>query len=80
MTISREVIQMGSIAADEVAMRAHSTGSEKTRAIVERTLEALEANGIIKIVPEEERPEFFAPYPPYEGPNLLSRPNKENVK
>ena len=67
--VTDQVVHLGCLAADEVVflnMNATSmTGAEKTRAIVRRTLEALEANGVIYIVPDENHPFFFKPFPPY---------------
>lgn len=84
MPVSREVVHLGCLAADEVAIGFTGTGAEKTRAIVERALEALLANGVIKIVPDEELPMFFAPFPPYEGLGLsktqLNTDNDSTIK
>lgn len=70
MAVSEQVVQLGCLAADEVVFfnyenATHMTGAEKTRAIVKRALEALDANGIIYIVPDENQPFFFRPFPPY---------------
>lgn len=68
MTVPKYLVQNGCFAADSVAMQYHATNADRTRAIVERTLEALEANGMIKFVPEDEWPDFFVPDPPYGFP------------
>lgn len=73
MSIDVNLLQNACIAADDVAIRFQGTDSERTRAVVQRALEALEANGLITVVPEEDRPFFFAPFPPYN--NGLSKVN-----
>lgn len=44
------------------------TGAQQTSKIIERAVEALEANGLIKVLPPEEWPETYVPDPPYERP------------
>lgn len=63
-----DLIRNACFAADTVAIGFTGTGADKTRAIIERALEALEANGMIKIIPEEEWPQWFIPDPPYTIP------------
>lgn len=68
--VTDQVVQLGCLAADEIVFLDYEsakpmTGAERTRAIVRRTLEALEANGVIYIVPDENHPFFFKPFPPY---------------
>lgn len=69
MAVSDQTVQLACLAADEVVLLDNlanpMTGAEKTRAIVRRALEALEANGVIYIVPDENHPFFFRPFPPY---------------
>lgn len=68
MAIDARLVQNATLAADEVALSPEFqslTGAAKTRALVERALEALEANGLITVTPEADRPFFFAPFPPY---------------
>lgn len=66
MAVDDQLVQDGVLAADEVAIGFRGTDAEKTRAVVRRALEALEANGLITVTPVDERPMFFAPFPPYE--------------
>jgi hypothetical protein len=66
VTVSKQVIQFGVLSADDVAIGFVGTGAERTRAIVTRALEALEANGVISIVPDEKLPPYYVPFPPYE--------------
>lgn len=67
--VTDQLVQLGCLAADEVVFSnlkgTQMTGAQKTRAIVRRTLEALEANGVIYVVSDENHPFFFKPYPPY---------------
>ena len=44
------------------------TGAERTRIIVERALEALEANGLITVAPADAWPDYYIPDPPYRSP------------
>lgn len=66
MAVDDRLVQNAVLAADEVAISFQGTNADKTRAVVRRALEALEANGLITVTPEEDRPMFFAPFPPYE--------------
>lgn len=63
-----QATHLGSMAADDVAIGFTGTGAERTRAVVERTLEALEANGIITIHDPKTWPKWFTPYPPFSAP------------
>jgi len=46
-------------------MEFYDSGADRTRAVVRRALEALEANELITVKPLEEWPDTYAPYPPY---------------
>ena len=57
--------QNACFSADAIAIGFPGTGAERTRATVQRALEALEANGLITVVPQENWPEWYVPEPPY---------------
>lgn len=64
--VTDQVVHLATLAADEVAIYGrYDTPAEKTEAIVRRALEALEANGVIYIVPDENHPFFYKPFPPF---------------
>lgn len=65
------LIRNACLAADEVAIGFQGTAAEKTRAVIERALEALIANGQITVVPIEDWPHWYIPAPPYELPGAL---------
>lgn len=54
-------VQNGCFAADDVAIGFQGTPAEKTRAVIERALEALITNGIITINDPEDWPPYFSP-------------------
>lgn len=65
------LVRNGTMSANAVAIGLNATtltGAERTRIIVERTIEALEANGLITVVPADEWPDFYIPDPPYRSP------------
>lgn len=67
MNIFNELVQNATISADDVAIGFRGTNADRTQAIVRRALEALEANGMITVVPVEQWPPFYTPFPPYTG-------------
>jgi hypothetical protein len=68
--ISDILVRNACFSADAVAVGFIGTEADKTRAIVRRALEALEANGMIKVVPESEWPSWYIPDPPYKVPSI----------
>lgn len=60
----KALVQNACFAADAVAIGFEGTGAEKTRAVIAKALEALEANGMIVVTPIEEWPTLFFPDPP----------------
>lgn len=68
MTIPDPLILNACFSADSVAIGFKGSSADLTKAIVQRTLEALEANGMITIIPEREWPEYYIPDPPYKAP------------
>lgn len=63
--VTDELVRNACFSADEVAMEFYDSGADRTRAVVRRALEALEANELITVKPLEEWPDTYAPYPPY---------------
>lgn len=63
----RWLVRNACMSADSVAIGFNGTPAAKTRAVVERALEALLANGLIKVVPNEEWRDFYVIDPPYKG-------------
>lgn len=59
------LVKNASMSADDVAIGFDGTGAAKTRAIIERALEALIANDLITVTPWEEWPPFYSINPPY---------------
>lgn len=56
----RWAVQNACFAADSVAIGFAGTQAEKTRAVIERALEALVVNGMIEIKDPDEWPGIFA--------------------
>lgn len=65
--IPEALIHNACYSADTVAMQPHPTNAQQTKAIVTRALEALVANGMIEIVPEEDWPGWYIINPPYDA-------------
>jgi len=61
----KNLVRNACLSADVVAVGFQGTNAEKTRAILTRALEALEANGLIRVTPIEEWPHFYFLDPPY---------------
>lgn len=78
MAIDDNLMHMATLSADMVAIEFPGASMEMTKAIVRRTLESLEANGYIEIVPLQDRSPYFAPLPPYETPDHLAKPKEDN--
>jgi hypothetical protein len=51
-----------------VTLASHPTEHERIRAVIERALEMLLANGLIRAVPREDWPEYVVADPPYALP------------
>lgn len=66
--VDKELVHNACFSADEVAMGFEGTGAERTRAVIERALEALIANGLITMTPKKDWPEYYVPFPPYRPP------------
>lgn len=79
MSVPESILNVAKLSADLKAVEFVGTfvGPSSTLAIVERTLEALEANGYIKYVPEDERPQFYTPRPPYKNIIVIEGVNRE---
>lgn len=60
------LVRNASFSADSVAIGFVGTNAQKTKVIIKRSLEALIANGQIKVVPVEEWNDYYVPDPPYE--------------
>lgn len=62
------LVRNACMSADSVAIGFQGTNAAKTRAVVQRALEALIANGQIAIKPLDEWPEYYVIDPPYKSP------------
>ena len=62
-----ELTQQACFAADVVAMQAHRAEAARTRAIVQRALEMLLANGLVTATPFDQWPEWTALDPPFDS-------------
>jgi len=62
------LVQLGSMAADNVAIGFVGTGAERTKASVREALQCLLANGLIQMTPIDQWPEYVALDPPYQLP------------
>jgi len=62
-----EAVRAACMAADSVAVGFQGTGAERTRATIQRAIEALLGNGIVTPVPRGESPDWIVLDPPYKA-------------
>jgi hypothetical protein len=68
LLLLNEVVRLGTVAADRMMKGQHSTAAEATEAAIREAFACALGNGLIRFVPREEWPDWWAFDPPYKPP------------